>query len=1415
MKTTTAAGVAAIVLAFATGVATAHLDTMMQIENPPPLVKEFDAAKCPGVPAESLVKDPAALRGTAVRARVGAPVFRVDFGELERGMYVVYLLARVTTDDAWAGEWLRPLNVRMQLRRSDDSKELWGVRAAFDKDYNDVARFYFHVAAKGRCSAELAVDEGSQVELLVDRIQLRNPLGGFAFRPVKTKRLLRTEEEIATMREAAAREKKLPRPLRAQPLAGEARDTADDRIWAGLMPLNAQPENDVHPSMPAMSAEDATTVAEKARQAAGREEIGKWEATGLRTYDQSWTLVNKALGLTYTAADYNANRPLPKPWPVPEDKGGFLFEKEAWGISKTGMHGILPGLMHARFNAVRHTLETGYDKPDSLVGRYLLLNDAEAAADAAFLLAVFAYHYPGYDYQAFTISNVVKKSKRFDCSNMLGRGTGYEGWSTPSVIRILQSYDALFPYIQGNAELARRVGRFIPWVKTPEDVVALIDTYFAQRAGEDGITHMLYSSATPWAGVVLGPNEIGRKYLDAYFSRIYLRDSLSGFEDFIINGYSRDGLNYIGSSFYAPGESVGELGDVAAALTRYVRAGGERKYDVADVKRFPLLAALPGSLFDMYVAGGFSSNLGDVAAPDSPRRQNPDLKEFADLFRDAWRRQRDPRFAWLLFNRAGQDGMSDAEWAEVTQAAGAAKDPFLRQESRVMGGFGLVVMEEGADNPDPLLKRTVTLRTGVGTGHAHPDSLDLQFYSHGLRMLSDLGGRTMSQYGKPSCMSTYVHNVVQVDDDEFTGGPRNSTGTAWVETFWPGPGAQFTLASARSEAQPQVSLYRRGAALIGVSDGADGAPAEAYVFDLFRVSGGKVHTWCFKGCPPDEFSVNAPLAAAKSETAQKYLKTHRAGSQLEGTAAEVLDATWRLRRAQDKVTPRQKEITLSNVEQKMLGKDYDAASPRKYTRVSLFGHGGDAVLAGNWYCDEFKGREFDWPLLYVRREGKTDSAWPAVIQAYAGEPTISAMRSLGGAPGAAVEVKTRNGFTDVLYQGAGTESVAIEGDRRVSGEFSFLRRDATGLAAMTLIGGTLLTAPEGTLAFAQPAWQAKVAQSDYGALQITASGRHPARLLTGQQVMLSGGVRHATSYRVARAENGPGGAALTFDRGAAAFQGGIDYVREDGAAVLDLDPPLHSYHPDYYNGMTAVNEAGQVLGRVTVSKGDRYMFLGWPEWRRHLGRMSLEDLKDANGDGKRTLRMFAATPTWYEKAEGEFAKKEIGEHLLDLEVTRVSADGLKVYYRKHPLLYLDALKTPHPGWPYHEQALKNEEGSKTWRSALPGDTYEFTVDGRKLTKADFPDTDGNGRAMVRFYDYGPGDAVRLTSAAALRRAAPGLFELRANAPVTVALTGKGLEISADGRTWSALKTQTVDGKAQAALGEPELADGKVMIRVKE
>ena len=38
--------------------------------------------------------------------------------------------------------------------------------------------------------------------------------------------------------------------------------------------------------------------------------------------------------------------------------------------------------------------------------------------------------------------------------------------------------------IKSNRQLAESVGRFVPWVKTPEDVIRLIDVYFVQTVAK-------------------------------------------------------------------------------------------------------------------------------------------------------------------------------------------------------------------------------------------------------------------------------------------------------------------------------------------------------------------------------------------------------------------------------------------------------------------------------------------------------------------------------------------------------------------------------------------------------------------------------------------------------------------------------------------------------------------------------------------------------------------------------------------------------------------------------------------------------------------------------------------------------------------------------------------------------------------
>src|SRR5690606_13910074 len=69
------------------------------------------------------------------------------------------------------------------------------------------------------------------------------------------------------------------------------------------------------------------------------------------------------------------------------------------------------------------------------------------------------------------------------------------------------------------------------------------------------------------------------------------------------------------------------------------------------------------------------------------------------------------------------------------------EDDVPEYPSRVIEGFGAVVLEDGQGEDDPRLKRAVAIRTGIGRGHAHQDTLNLEMLAHATRLAPDLGGR--------------------------------------------------------------------------------------------------------------------------------------------------------------------------------------------------------------------------------------------------------------------------------------------------------------------------------------------------------------------------------------------------------------------------------------------------------------------------------------------------------------------------------------------------------------------------------------------------------------------------------------------------------------------------------------------------
>ena len=169
--------------------------------------------------------------------------------------------------------------------------------------------------------------------------------------------------------------------------------------------------------------------------------------------------------------------------------------------------------------------------------------------------------------------------------------------------------------------------------------------------------------------------------------------------------------------------------------------------------------------------------------------------------------------------------------------------------------------------------------------------------------------------------------------------------------------------------------------------------------------------------------------------------------------------------------------------------------------------------------------------------------------------------------------------------------------------------------------------------------------------------------------------------------------------------------------------------------------------------------------------------------------------------------------MLDLDVVQMSADGLTVFYKDHPMDFLDSIKAPHRGWPYHRQVLRNESGTREWVSQFPGDVYHLTLAGRKLLRAHLPDADRNGRAMVRFYDFGPGDRVRVPTHVYFRRIQGQTFRVQADVGFTLGLRARKVELSEDGKVWTEVATASAGEIKEFRVDRARLGDGRLMLRV--
>ena len=867
---------------------------------------------------------------------------------------------------------------------------------------------------------------------------------------------------------------------------------------------------------------------------------------------------------------------------------------------------IKPGLYYDsnvvnRMNRADGVTGTNHGKYFSYLSRWAKFGERQDVRDAAMKFVRLCHDIP-----AMQVTRGWEYVAGFEgLDRGLLRTPGHAmGSSGSKIAETLTFYDTIFPFLATDQEFASAVGRYVPWVKTPQDVVELVDTYLVQDYANNVMKYRIYTDheQAQWmmtAILVQNDSSISDPWMEFLFKRGWeYPQALSGFGDNLATGTGRDGGTTIGSFMYALGGATKTM----EMMEKYMKYGGNPKYDLTDPRQYPAVRMKPYLLLEGNAAGRVNPGIGDVGGPaEYYGRLAGGL--YRGVVEAGWRWHKDPRFAWELVN-LGRQHQTDAEWAKIEAAAkNCPRDPYLMNKSRVLSNWG-GYLRHNADTDDWRFPRELSIRVGTGWGHAHSDTLDLRLFAFGMTMSGDFNQRPA--YGWPAHHRTECHNVVEVDRTDWRS-------HAWIRNLYDAPGSPYLAAeSVAPYGLEHVKLFRRQCAYVQVQDGKPGdgvkdpmvAMPSQYALDVFRVSGGKEHTYSFHGCIDDGFEANVAnkrKPTREEDSPDGYLNQFRWWATGDVKAAGIggypapaheywvancagqdLVATWQLSRKAEKYMLRGSVNT----------------EPRKYTRLTLLDQKDSKILHGHARAAGGNGQY--GRCLYTQKSSKDqmDTVFVALIEPYAGEPGIVSHRRLrvrkndrDAREAVAVEVTTRNGRRDLLFAdgrpgrertvflrrgllGLGSRTVCV------SGEYAYVSCEENGLRQATLTGGTLLETPDVRIEVETPRYEAIVTQVDYLGRRVTLKGKLPARL--AGHFFEVGNDLHKTSYEVEAIK----GNTLTLRKGIEIMRTRVRTADPQTGKVMGSIAMFR--HRGRDAGLVASNDALTKFWRVAYSGGNRH-----------------------------------------------------------------------------------------------------------------------------------------------------------------------------------------------------------------------------------
>ena len=426
----------------------------------------------------------------------------------------------------------------------------------------------------------------------------------------------------------------------------------------------------------------------------------------------------------------------------------------------------------------------------------------------------------------------------------------------------------------------------------------------------------------------------------------------------------------------------------------------------------------------------------------------------------------------------------DLDLTKITPAAPS-------RHSTVRPGAGWGVLRTGDTSRDAAL----VLDYGRhGSGHGHPDRLNILYYDFGREMVTDLGYLGAGHPHHPWIRSTASHNVVIVD-----GEPQGTTGGE-LEAFADLGPVKAVIASAHPYGDT-TSAYRRRCLLV------DHGLGRRYLFDAFEVEGGTKHLFAFHA----DGSRFTASGGATEEVPRDALGNPKTGFQwLRTIRASQMDSLAQFEWQAD-------------------------ASPHLKTRLSTFPDGSTTVYQAQASGLRNRSTPFasvDMTKVFLQRTGPSNR-FISVVDVYAGTPSVDTLRELEVDGDVrtwckAVEVKQGPRVDIIVVNGDGASASTIRvGDAALlefRGHVAFVSSTHDRPTQAAMVGGEALRW-RGIEILASPGWQGKVLSVDHSKSTVAVDVHLPTGSRTLPDYLLADGQTDG-AYQIAHVASHPRGSQI-------------------------------------------------------------------------------------------------------------------------------------------------------------------------------------------------------------------------------------------------------------------------------------------------